>query len=145
MATAIADTSFLFSLFGNDAHTLAAERWARQTQQPITVTTLGRYELGNALRFAAFRKVISPADALASLAAFEADFKSGHLQPASLDLTAIVIEASRLSELHTLTGGHRSFDILHVATSRLLKATTFLSFDANQRRLATTLRLNVGP
>jgi hypothetical protein len=44
-----------------------------------------------------------------------------------------------------MSGGHRSFDILHVATARLLNATCFLSFDANQRKLATTLRLNVGP
>ena len=145
MAAAVADTSFLFSLFGNDAHTPAAKNWVQQAQLPITVTALGRYELGNAIRFAAFRKAISPADARASLAAVEADLKSGHLQPASCDLAAIVTEAARLSELHTVSGGHRSFDILHVATARLLKATTFLSFDANQRRLATTLRLNIGP
>ena len=145
MATTVADTSFLFSLFGNDAHSPAARNWVQQARVPITVTALGRYELGNALRFAAFRKVISPADARASLAAIEADLKSGHLHPASCDLPAIVNEASRLSELHTVTGGHRSFDILHVATARLLKATTFLSFDTNQRRLATALRLNVGP
>jgi predicted nucleic acid-binding protein len=57
----------------------------------------------------------------------------------------VIAEAARLSELHTLSGGHRSFDVLHVATARLLKATTFLSFDANQRKLATTGRLAVGP
>lgn len=145
MATAVADTSFLFSLFGNDAHTSAAQRWAQQAQLPLTVTALGRYELGNAIRFAAFRKAISQADALASLAAFEADLKSGHMHHAAFDLAAVVAEASRLSELHTLSGGHRSFDILHVATARLLKATLFLSFDANQRKLATTLHLNIGP
>jgi predicted nucleic acid-binding protein len=145
MATTVADTSFFFSLFGHDAHTPAARGWVQQTQRPIAVTALGRYELGNAIRFAAFRKLVSPADALASLAAFEADLKSGHLQEAACDLTAIVAEASRLSELHTVSGGHRSFDILHVATARLLKATTFLSFDANQRKLAAAARLNVGP
>lgn len=145
MATAVADTSFLFSLFGNDAHSPVALSWVQQARVPITVTTLGRYELGNAIRFAVFRKVISPIDARASLAAIEADLKSGHLHAAYCDLPAIVTEASRLSELHTVSGGHRSFDILHVATARLLKATTFLSFDANQRRLATVLRLNVGP
>ena len=79
------------------------------------------------------------------MAAFEADLKSGHLHPASVDLTSIVTEASRLSELYALSGGHRSFGILHVAAARLLKATIFLSFDANQRKLATTLRLNVVP
>lgn len=145
MAVVVADTSFLFSLFGNDAHSPAARNWVQQARVPITVTALGRYEWGNAIRFAAFRKVISLADARASLTAFETDLKSGHLHLASCDLPAIVNEAARLSELHTVSGGHRSFDILHVATARLLKATTFLSFDANQRKLATVLRLNVSP
>lgn len=145
MAIAVADTSFLFSLFGNDAHTAVAQRWARQGQLPVTVSVLNRYEFENAIRFAAFRKAISKADALASLAAFETDLKNGLLQLASCDFTAVVAEASRLSERHTLSGGHRSFDILHVATARLLKATTLLSFDANQRRLAAAVGLNVGP
>ena len=145
MALVVADTSFLFSLFGNDAHTATAKSWVQRAQLPITITTLGRYELSNAIRFAAFRKVISAADARASLAAIEADLKSGHLHLTADDLAAMVNEASRLSELHTMSGGHRSFDILHVATARLLKATTFLSFDANQRRLATAVRLSVGP
>jgi len=95
--------------------------------------------------FAAFRNVISKADALASLAAFETDLKSGYLQLVQLDFAAVIVEAARLSELYSLSGGHRSFDILHVATARLMKARTFLSFDTNQRNLATTVRLAVGP
>jgi predicted nucleic acid-binding protein len=145
VATIVTDTSFLFSLFGGDAHTAAARAWAMQTKQPIAVTTLNRYELGNAIRFAAFRKVIPQQDALASLAAFEADLKNGFLQSVSPDLAEIVKEAARLSESHTITGGHRSFDILHVAAARMLKATLFLSFDANQRKLAGTVKLSVGP
>ena len=145
MALATADTSFLFSLFGNDGHTAAAQAWTRQARIPISVTVLNRYEFGNAVRFAAFRKAISQADALASLTAFETDLRSGYLQLVPLDFATVIAEAARLSELHTLSGGHRSFDILHVATARLLKATTFLSFDANQRKLATTVRLAVGP
>ena len=141
----VADTSFLFALFGRDAHTAAAQSWARQTTQPIAVTALNRYEFANAIRFAAFRKVISPRDALGSLAAFEADLKQGILQLTPCDLADVVREADRLSELHTLTGGHRSFDILHVATARLLKATTILTFDLNQRKLANAVRLSVGP
>lgn len=145
MATAFADTSFLFSLFGNDAHTATARNWARQARRPIAVCAVNRYEFGNAVRFAAFRKVISQADALTSLAAFETDLKGGYLQLVSCDLAAVADEAARLSGLHTLNAGHRSFDILHVATARLLKATTFLTFDANQRKLATAVRLTVGP
>ena len=145
MATIVTDTSFLFSLFGGDAHTVAARAWAIQTKQPIAVTALNRYEFGNAIRFAAFQKVISQQDALNSLAAFEADLKNGILQAVSPDLADIVKEAARLSELHTIIGGHRSFDILHVAAARVLKATLFLSFDANQRKLAGAARLVVGP
>lgn len=145
MATIVTDTSFLFSLFGGDVHTAAARAWAMQTKQPIAITALNRYELGNAIRFAAFRKVISQQDALASLAAFEADLKNGVLQSVSPDLAEIIKEAARLSESHTITGGHRSFDILHVAAARVLKATLFLSFDANQRKLAGTAKLTVGP
>lgn len=145
MAIAVADTSFLFSLFGSDAHTATARAWVQQARLPLTVSELNRYEFGNAVRFAAFRKVISPADAQASLAAFEADLKSGFLHTAACDWSAVLAEATRLSEQHALTRGHRSFDILHVATARVLKATTFLSFDLNQRTLATATRLNVGP
>jgi predicted nucleic acid-binding protein len=145
MAVIVADTSFLFALFGSDAHTAAAQAWIRQAGQPITVTAVNQYELGNALRFAVFRKVVAQVDALHSLAAFEADLKSGHLHLVRCDLDAVVAEAARLSERHTMVGGHRSFDVLHVATARVLKATVFLSFDANQRKLAAAAGLAVGP
>ncbi len=145
MAVVVADTSFLFALFGHDAHTTAAQASARKMSHPITVSALNRYELGNALRFAVFRKVITQADALHSLAAFEADLKSGHLHVTTVDLAAVVAEAARLSERYTMGGGHRSFDVLHVATARVLKATMFLSFDANQRKLAASVGLTVGP
>ena len=141
----VTDTSFLFSLFGRDAHTATAQGWAQQTKQPIAVTALNRYEFANAIRFATFRKAIPPGDAQASVAAFETDLKHGLLQLTSCDLAAVVAEADRLSELHTVTGGHRSFDILHVATARVLKATTLLTFDLNQRKLARAVRLAVGP
>jgi predicted nucleic acid-binding protein len=122
-----------------------ARTWARQATQPIVVTALHRYEFANAIRFAAFRKVISRSAALTSLAAFDADLKHGILQLAPCDLTAVVNEAERLSELHTLTGGHRPFDILHIASARVLKAKTILTFDHNRRKLANAVRLSVVP
>lgn len=141
----IADTSFLFSLFGHDSNSAVAHAWARQAQTPIALSAIARYELSNALRFAAFRNAITRADALASLAAVEADLKTGHLHPVACDFAAVFSEANRLSEQHTLASGHRSFDILHIAVARHLKATMFLTFDANQRRLAQAARLAVGP
>ena len=67
----------------------------------------------------------------------------GILQLTLCDLKAVVNEAERLSALHTLTGIHRSFDILYIATARILEATTFLTFDLHQRKLAGTVRLAV--
>lgn len=141
----VADTSFLFSLFGGDANTATAQVWAQQASQPIVVTPLNRYEFGNAVRFAAFRKAISRTDALGSLAAFDADLKHGILQFIPCDLAAVVAEAERLSEQYTFTTGHRSFDILHIASARVLKATMILTFDLNQRKLAHAVQLPVGP
>ena len=44
--------------------------------------------------------------------------------------------AERLSSQHTLAGGHRALDILHVATALHLGVDEFLTFDQNQRALA---------
>jgi len=39
--------------------------------------------------------------------------------------------------------GHRGFDILHVAAALILEADEFLTFDANQKRLAELEGLKV--
>jgi predicted nucleic acid-binding protein len=145
MQTVISDTSFLFSLFGNDVHTLSARNWVSQKCLPIAISVFNRYEFQNAIRFAAFRKAISGTEVITSLDAFEADLRSGHLQTISVELSAVLVEASNLSARHTMSGGHRSLDILHVAVARILKANTFLTFDENQRKLAKSVRLEVGP
>ena len=47
--------------------------------------------------------------------------------------------------ISTVTGGHRAFDILHVAAAVHLGADEFLTFDSNQRRLALATGLKPGP
>lgn len=131
-----ADTSFLFSLYGNDAHTPRAVAWMRRQKVPLTLTSLSEYELGNALRFAEFRKGLAPGEAALFWAQFEADRASGRLLIQVCNLADVVEEAKRLSAAHTLTGGHRGFDILHVATALILNARHFLTFDTNQKKLA---------
>jgi predicted nucleic acid-binding protein len=44
-----------------------------------------------------------------------------------------------------MTGGHRSLDVLHVATALHLGARELLTFDTNQRKLATAEKLKVKP
>lgn len=131
-----ADTSFLFSLYGNDANTPRAVAWMKSQRRPVTVTALNEYELGNALRFAEFRKGIGSGEAALFWSQFEADRASGRLQLKICNLADVVAEAKRLSATHTLAGGHRGFDILHVASALLVKAQQLLTFDGNQKKLA---------
>jgi len=135
-SAACCDTSFLFSLYGHDAHTPRAITLVRQLASPITITVLNDYELSQAAQFAVFRQLLSPANAKAILAAFEADTSSGRLVRESCNLAEVVTEAKHLSLLHTPSGGHCSFDILHVAAAVRLKAAIFLTFDSRQRALA---------
>jgi predicted nucleic acid-binding protein len=138
-----ADTSFLFSLYGNDAHTPRAIKWVKGRRTPLTLTALNEYELGNAIRFATFRKSISPNEAVLFLAQFEADRAADRLAIQICNLAHVIEEAKRLSSTHTRTGGHRGFDILHVASALILGAKEFLTFDANQKNLAEAEGLNV--
>ncbi len=131
-----ADTSFLFSLYGNDAHTPRAVAWVKAQRSALTLTVMGEYELANALRFSEFRKGIAPGEAALFWAQFEADRASGRLLIQVCNLADVVDEAKRLSATYTLTGGHRGFDILHVATALIVRARRFLTFDGNQKKLA---------
>jgi predicted nucleic acid-binding protein len=146
MAVAVCcDTSFLFSLYGRGAHAARALAESVRLGQPITLTTLIEYELLNAVRLAGFRHQLPPSGVTAMIAAFEADVASGRLVIERSDLGHIVAEAKRLSALHTMTGGYRAFDILHVAAATHRKAEIFLTFDANQRALAEAAGLKARP
>lgn len=131
-----ADTSFLFSLYGDDGNTPRAVAYMKARRIALTLSTLNEYELANALRFSEFRKGIGPGEAGLFWAQFEADRASGRLKVQVCNLADVVNEAKRLSATHTLTGGHLGFDILHVAASLRLKAKQFLTFDGNQKKLA---------
>ena len=104
-----------------------------------------QYELPNAVRLSVFRGLRDAAAGETILAAFEADLASGYFALPTCNLASVLIEARRLSASHTMTGGHRAFDILHVAAALHLGASEFLTFDTNQRKLATTAGLKTGP
>jgi predicted nucleic acid-binding protein len=131
-----ADTSFLFSLYGDDIHSPQAVSWMKMRETPLILTSLNEYELGNALRFAEFRGVISPGEAALFWAEFEADRASGRLEIRLCNLADVVDEAKRVSATRTLGGGHQGFDILHLAAAVHLAASEFLTFDTNQKKLA---------
>jgi predicted nucleic acid-binding protein len=139
------DTSFLFALYGSDLHTAKAMAYVRKLTQPLTISLLNEFELENALRFAGWRKLFPAVQITRFLTAFEMDRKSGRLVVVPCNLAGVLTEARRLSSVYTLAAGHRSFDILHVATALKCDAGEFLSFDANQRKLARVEGLKLNP
>jgi predicted nucleic acid-binding protein len=144
--SAYADTSFLFSLYVQQVHSAkAAAYMAAADGVPLPLTTLGRFELLNAIRLSVFRQQLDPQAAAVDLQTLEADIRSGVLEVTSCDWPAVHAEAERLSAKHTAAGGHRSMDILHVAMALTADATDFLTFDRNQARLASAEGLTVKP
>jgi predicted nucleic acid-binding protein len=133
------DTSFLFALYGNDAHTGAARKYVLSRAPVISLTPWNRYELENALRLAEFRKLIPPGGAGDLLRDLEEDLGAGRLSIPTCHLGEILTKAREISSQKTIRGGHRAFDILHLAGALELEAAAFLTFDRNQAGLAKTL------
>jgi predicted nucleic acid-binding protein len=74
--------------------------------------------------------------AQAASAALQSDVKAGLYRHAAVDWAEVHQIGERLALQHTVKGGSRSFDILHIATALHLGATEFLTFDGNQKKLA---------
>lgn len=77
-----------------------------------------------------------PRVAQAALAALQSDVKAGFYRQSAVDWADVHQLGERLAQQHTMKGGHRGFDILHIATALHLGAAEFLTFDGNQRKLA---------
>ena len=140
-----ADTSFLISLYGQDVNTSAANQHASTHSGPILVSDVNEFEFANALRLLVFRGKITPASLQAQMRAYEADSKAGKILFRATKSSDVFIKAESLSAAHTVTAGHRAYDILQVAAAVLVGATEFWSFDGKQRALAQAEGLKVGP
>ena len=110
--------------------------------EPPHVTRLLLWEFRQSARFQAHRhthhrQVGYPLLAVENMIPdLQEDLSQGLVVCVEVDLVDILFTAERISKSRTFTGGHRSFDILHVATAVTLGASEFLSFDANQCALA---------
>ena len=131
-----ADTSYLFSIYNNNEHSSKAFRLLRRLATPITISVLNEYELGCALRLSEFAGEIRKGSAENYLAQFEADVQDGRLELRKIDLDAVFAKATALSNNYVMAMGSRSYDMLHVASALVLGATTFVTFDRVQQKLA---------
>jgi predicted nucleic acid-binding protein len=136
------DTSFLCALYRTQDNSDRAITYRSSMEEPLTVTPLLLWEFRQAARFQAFRFRNNPKlgyplhEAEKMISDLKEDLDNGSVVVAELDWMNTLIFAERLSKTRTHTGGHRSFDILHIAAALQLEADAFLSFDGNQNTLA---------
>ena len=148
---AFPDTSFLCALYVRQDTSPAAAAHFATMPEALTVSGLLLYEFRQSVRFQVWlhtrdrSRGYSQTVADTALAKLEMNLNSGALVMATVDWPDVHRLAETLSKRHTLSGGHRSLDILHVATALHLDTREFLTFDANQRKLAAAEKLKVKP
>ena len=119
--------------------------------EPLAVSGLLLYEFRQSMRFHVWlhaqnsKKGVPAKEAEQTLADLERNLAGGALQIVSADIAHVLRVAERLSAAYTKASGHRAFDVLHIATALVLEAKEFISFDTNQRQLASTEGLKVKP
>jgi predicted nucleic-acid-binding protein len=77
----------------------------------------------------------------AVIAKWNEQIAEGKVKIIACDTDEVIRYAVKLSRSHTAGGGHRSLDLLHLATTVHLGAKEFLSFDDRQVKLARKLGL----
>lgn len=146
---AFPDTSFLCALYRQQHNSPQAGAYFKAMPEALHVTGLLLYEFRQSVRFQVWlhaqdkTKGYPQGIAEAALGKLEANMEAGALVPVSADWPDVHRLAETLSKRHTIAGGHRSLDVLHVATALHLGAREFLTFDTNQRKLATAEKLKV--
>jgi hypothetical protein len=111
-------------------------------EQAIVLVALHELELSNALELKLLRKEARPAQVRAVHDLVEVDLRAGKLYRPVLAWDDVLRDSKVLALSHTRKLGCRSLDILHCAAARRLGATSFVTTDARQRRLAGAMSLH---
>ncbi len=136
------DTSFLCALYRTQDNSSRALAYRAEMTEPLHVTRLLLWEFRQSVRFQAFRHSKNRQlgyplhEAEKMIAKLTEHIDAGSVRMVNCDFIDVLVAGERISKSHTFPGGHRSFDILHVATALELGAKQFLTFDGNQIALA---------
>jgi predicted nucleic acid-binding protein len=148
---AFPDTSFLCALYVLQDNSAAAAACFQKMPEALHVSSLLLYEFRQSVRFQVWRHARDKTKgyprrvADAALGQLQSNLEAGAILVVPADWPEVCRQAEILSKKHTAAGGHRSLDILHVATALHLGAREFLTFDANQRKLASAQGVTVKP
>ena len=138
-----ADTSFLFSLYAQDAHTGTAASCAAALARALLLTPLQRFELRNALRLSVFRGDMAELECRRLIETIDDDVRTGILATFPVAWDTVFAQAETLSLEHARDLGTRGFDVLHVACALALGAGQFCTFDSRQKELALRAGMTV--
>ncbi len=131
-----ADTSFLASLYVQDAFSSRAHAWLTAQQTALPLTGFGRTELHNAIARLMFTGALTAPEGSAAWQTVETDLQQSRLRATVLSWDDVFVRADQLTARHTAQLGTRTLDILHVAAALELGAREFVSFDTRQADLA---------
>ena len=140
-----ADSSFLISLYTQDANSTEAAQALLNRPEPILVTPFGEAEFVNSVEQRLFRKEVGVAQAERSLLAFQRDLDAASFLIGRPVPDAAYERAILLSRQHTRVLGTRGMDVIHVAIALELKVAAFFTFDKDQAKLARRAGLTVRP
>ena len=140
---AYADTGFLISLYGQDAHSATATGLVK-SKPVFLLTPLGEAEFTNAVQLQVFRKQWTRREARLVQEQFLHHQAAGvfRVEPLGAEVWE---KALVLSRRHSSKLGTRTLDLLHVATAIVLSPDVFYTFDERQGKLASAERLQVLP
>lgn len=136
------DTSFLCGLYVAQSTSSRALQFMRQQPTALAGTSLLFYEFRQSVQFQVFRhskdkaQGYSMATGQAAVGTLQSNIAAGVFQIPQVDWADVHRVAERLAFQYTAKRGHRSFDVLHIATALHLGVSEFLTFDANQKKLA---------
>jgi len=136
------DTSFLCAMYREQENSGPADVFNDQFPGVLPASSFLLLEFRQSVRLQARlfendrTKGFSKSEGMAMLRALQSDLADGVLEMVAPDWADVHRIAEVLSGKYTESGGHRLADILHVATAIHLGAELFLTFDANQKKLA---------
>lgn len=148
---AFADTSVLCGLLHEQSTTPDAEALFAELAAPLTLSTLVAFEFRQSARLQSFRfgadrtQGWSARETEKMLAQFDANLAAGAFVYSAVSWPDVHALAERLSAEHTIQGGHRTLDVLHVATAVHARADLFCTLDSAQAALARAAGLKVRP
>jgi len=145
------DTSFLCAAYRRQMHTEHALAFREKMSEPLHFTGLLEFEFLQAIELQVWlhaqdrSKGYARREADGMISDWGSDVPTGVNRLVPWQSDSVLLVAADLSTRLTAKGGHRTLDILHVATAVQLGARKFLSFDARQRSLARAAGLQLSP